>query len=128
MTKNVLTVMGALLVLVGTLGFGVPGLFGMHLSPAHNLIHLISGGAALYFGLKGPLSGARIFSLLFGFLCGLLGLIGLMAGGTHGTWAAVPNQLVLGPVDHIVHLVIGAAFLCAGLDKSARMASPHQSS
>jgi hypothetical protein len=115
--------MGALLVLVGTLGFGVPRLFGMHLGPAHNLIHLGSGCLALYFGLKGTLSAARTFSRGFGLIYGLLGLIGLIAGGTHGIWAVVPDQFVLGPADHIVHLVMGGVFFCAGLDKSAKMAS-----
>ena len=123
MTKNVLTVMGALLILVGILGFGVPRLFGMHLDPVHNLFHLVSGCVALSLGLKGALSTARVFSRSFGLLYGLLGLIGLIAGGTQGTWAVIPDQLLLGPADHIVHLVMGGVFFCAGLDKSARTAS-----
>jgi hypothetical protein len=128
MTKNILTVMGALLVLIGILGFGVPGLFGMHLSPAHNLIHLVSGCVALYFGLTGALSASRIFSLVFGLVYGLLGLIGLIAGGTHGMWAVIPNQLVLGTPDHIVHLILGGVFVFAGLDKCTRIESPHRNS
>lgn len=123
MTRNVLTVTGALLVLVGILGFGVPRLFGMHLGPAQNLFHLVSGCMAFYFGLKGTLSAARLFSRALGLIYGLLGLIGLIAGGTQGTWAVIPDQLVLGPVDHVVHLVIGGVFLCASLDKSAKTAS-----
>jgi len=57
---------------------------------------------------------------------GLLGLIGLIAGGTHGMWAVIPDQLLLGSADHIVHLVMGGVFFCAGCDKSARTASHGQ--
>lgn len=128
MTKNVLTVMGALLILVGTLGFGVPSLFGMHLTPAHNLVHLVSGCVALYAGLQGAPSAARVFSRVFGLICGLLGLIGLIAGGIYGVWVVVPNQLVFGPADHVVHLILGGVLLCAGLDKSTKVASPRENS
>ena len=126
MTKNILTVIGALMILVGILGFGVHGLFGMHLGPVHNVIHLTSGALALYFGLKGTLSTARAFSLVFGGVYALLGLIGLSAGDASGTWTLIPHQLVLGTVDHFVHVALGALLLFAGLDRGGAVVPPHR--
>src|SRR5688572_10669819 len=114
MTKNILNIVGALLILVGTLGFGVQSLLGMHLGPVHNVIHLASGALALYFGLKGTLSAARIFCLAFGGVYALLGLIGLSASDASGNWALIPHQLVLGTVDHFVHVALGGLLLFAG--------------
>ena len=128
MTKNILTIVGGLLVLVGILGFGVQSLFGMHLGPVHNVIHLASGALALYFGLKGTLSAARIFSLVFGGVYAVLGLIGLSASDASGSWTLIPHQLVLGTVDHFVHVALGALLLFAGLDRGGALAPPHHHS
>ncbi|HXJ57145.1 MAG TPA: hypothetical protein VNU68_10810 [Verrucomicrobiae bacterium] len=43
---------GTLLVLAGLIGLVSPSSIGMHPSVAHNLVHLVSGGLALYFGVK----------------------------------------------------------------------------
>jgi hypothetical protein len=126
MAKNVLTVVGALLILVGILGFGVQRLFGMHLGPVHNVIHLVSGALALYFGLKGTLSAARIFSLVFGGVYALLGLIGLSASDASGIWTLIPHQLALGMVDHFVHVALGGLFLFAGLDRGGALVPPRR--
>ena len=128
MTKNVLTVIGVLLVLVGILGFGAQSLFGMHLGPVHNIIHFASGGLALYFGLKGTVPAARVFSIVFGGVYALLGLIGLSASDAGGTWTLIPNQLVLGTVDHFVHVALGGLLLFAGLDRGGALVPPHHHS
>ena len=78
MAKTVATIMGIVFLLVGIAGFVAPGVGGFHLSTAHNLIHIVSGAASLYFGLAGTLSGARLFCLAFGAVYGLLGLAGLL--------------------------------------------------
>ena len=52
MVKNVATYGGLLLVVGGLIGLVAPGLLGMQESVAHNLIHVLSGAMALYFGLK----------------------------------------------------------------------------
>jgi hypothetical protein len=118
MNKKILTVLGALLILVGLLGFFAPQLLGMHLGALHNLIHLVSGCLALYFGTKGTLSGARTFSIVFGAVYGFLGVIGFLIGGPHGMWNVIPNHLMFGAVDHVIHLILGAVFLVAGLARS----------
>lgn len=118
--------LGIVFLAVGILGFTAPGLLGMHLSAAHNWIHLISGAASLYFGLASTASAARAFALTFGTVYGVLGLAGL-AAGQPGTPAmpgmppdsrllvVMPGVLELGMADHLVHIVIGAAYALAGI-------------
>jgi hypothetical protein len=84
------------------------------LGPSHNLVHIISGVIALYFGFAGTLSGARGFSLVFGVLYLALGLVGMVIGRPPDRmWEVGP--LMLGTVDHGFHLLLGAIFLAGGL-------------
>ena len=105
---------GSLLVVVGLLGFVTPGLMGMHLSVLHKAVYLLSGATAIYFGLKATPVVARAFCLVFGMLYGLLGLAGLVAGTRNYTLTIVPGALILGPMDHLFHLILGATFLVVG--------------
>jgi hypothetical protein len=93
---------------------------GMHLSPVHNVIHLVSGALALGFGLAGSFSATRTFCTLFGLVYGLLGVLGFILAGPGGMWTIAP-QLTLGTMDHIIHVILGGLFLFAGLyRKTAR--------
>ena len=56
MAKTIATILGIGFLLVGILGFVAPGILGMHLSPAHNVVHLVTGAVSLFLGLKGSLS------------------------------------------------------------------------
>jgi hypothetical protein len=123
MAKTIATVLGAVFLLVGLLGFIVPDLLGTHLSMAHNVVHLVSGAAALYFGLKGTLAQARLFCMIFGAVYALLGVVGFLAGsssaasqgvpGPHDDrmFKVIPGMLELGTMDHVVHILLGAIFL-----------------
>jgi hypothetical protein len=124
MANSVTTFLGAAFLLVGLLGFAVPGFLGAHLTPAHNVIHLVSGALALYFGLSGTLAAARLFAIVFGSIYGLLGSLGFIAGRTgasplHGIDSRIleiiPGVLVLGTTDHVIHIVLGVVFLLSGL-------------
>ncbi|HEX8354697.1 MAG TPA: hypothetical protein VF611_17450 [Pyrinomonadaceae bacterium] len=126
MIKTVCKIIGAVFVLAGIAGFVAPGLAGLHLSTAHNLIHLVSGAAALYFGLAASLSAARMFGIVFGVVYLLLGLAGFLLGspGTpemHGMAAdsrlfkVIPGVLELGTSDHLFHVIGGIVFLGAAL-------------
>jgi len=124
MAKTVTTFLGAAFLLVGLLGFAVPGFLGAHLTPAHNVIHLVSGALALYFGLSGTLPAARLFAIVFGSVYGLLGFLGFIVGRTgasplHGMDSRIleiiPGVLVLGTTDHLIHIVLGVVFLLSGL-------------
>ena len=128
MAKTVATILGAAFLLVGLLGFVVPGLLGTHLSMTHNVVHLVSGALSLYFGLQGTLSAARLFCLVFGAVYGLLGIAGFLAGrpgtvspGMPGMESGdfilkvIPGMLELGTADHILHIVLGAIYVAGGL-------------
>ena len=110
MAKTVAKVMGLVLLLLGVLGFThVLDSLGAHLSPAHNLVHIVSGVIALYFGFAGSLSGAKSFCLVFGLVYLALGVLGLVMGDLN------LGPLMLGKVDHGIHLIVGAIFLAGGL-------------
>jgi hypothetical protein len=114
MAKTVCKILGVVFLLVGIAGFAAPTLMGFHLGPAHNLVHIVSGAIALYFGFGGSLSGAKGFCLIFGIVYLALGIFGMTMG------AGADRMLEIGPLhfgtpDHGLHIVIGAVFLAAGL-------------
>ena len=115
MAKTIATILGVVFILVGLLGFVMPGVLGMHLNTTHNLVHLISGAAALYLGLAGTLSAARMFCLVFGAVYLLLGLVGFAMGTGEDRMFNVGDLLHLGTMDHIVHILLGIVFLIGGL-------------
>ncbi len=129
MAKTIATILGVAFLVVGVLGFIAPGLAGFHLSLAHNLVHIISGALALYFGLKGTLAAARLFCIVFGIVYGLLGVAGYalgtdrqhtLAGVTHGgtdsnLLQVIAGQLELASMDHGLHVLLGLVFLVGGL-------------
>src|SRR5215813_9108410 len=79
MAKAICKALGIVFLIVGLLGFVSPNFLGMHLSSAHNIIHLISAALGLYFGFVASLSAARTFSLIFGAIYLLLGVLGFIA-------------------------------------------------
>jgi hypothetical protein len=110
MAKTVAKILGVVLLLVGILGFThVLDALGAHLNPAHNLVHIVSGVIALYFGFAGSLSGAKTFCIIFGLVYLLLGICGLAIGDLN------IGPLMFGKVDHGIHLIVGAVFLAGGL-------------
>jgi preprotein translocase subunit Sss1 len=127
MAKRIATLVGVVFLLVGIVGFIAPHLLGAHLSMAHNLVHIISGALALYFGLKGTLAQAKLFCIVFGIVYALLGVVGFIAGSkgnftipgmtdmSDDRWLPViKGTLELGTVDHVIHIVIGLLFLIGG--------------
>ena|SRR5436190_2477213 len=115
MAKLVCKLLGVVFVLVGICGFLVPNLLGAHLNPAHNLVHLVSGAIALYFGFAGSASAARAFCLIFGIVYLLLGVVGWFMGGGADHMFNVGTLLMLGKMDHIIHVLLGVVFLVGGL-------------
>jgi hypothetical protein len=122
-----LDIVGTILLVLGIAGFVSPGMGGTHLSAAHNIIHIVSGALALWFGLKGTVSGARTFSWVFGLVYGLLGLAGFIfgqpalpstmpdMGSDPKLLTVIPNVLELGRNDHILHLGLGVLFMAMAL-------------
>jgi hypothetical protein len=114
MAKTVCKVLGVVFLLVGVAGFVNQDLLGAHLSPVHNVVHIVSGVIALYFGFAGSLSAAKGFSLVFGVLYLALGTCGMAFGVDPGRmWMVGP--LHFGQADHSIHILLGVAFLAGGL-------------
>jgi len=117
MAKTIATILGIGFILVGIVGFLAPDMMGMHLSTVHNLVHILSGVIALYFGFAATHAAARSFCIVFGLVYGLLGILGFALGnpGPERMLTVIPDQLMLGRMDHIVHIVLGALFILGGL-------------
>jgi Domain of unknown function (DUF4383) len=114
MAKTVCKILGVIFILVGIIGFFSPALLGAHLSPAHNVVHIVSGVIALYFGFAGTLSGAKVFCLVFGVIYLALGILGMALGtGADRMWMVGP--LHFGTADHGIHILLGVIFLVGGL-------------
>jgi Domain of unknown function (DUF4383) len=116
MAKTIAKILGVVFILVGLIGFVAPGFLGTHLSLTHNLVHLISGALALYFGFAATLSAARLFCIIFGVVYALLGICGFLLGdGPDRMFEALASLgLHLGTMDHLVHILLGAVFLIGG--------------
>jgi hypothetical protein len=120
MAKTICTFLGIVFILVGLIGFAKHDLLGAHLSGAHNIIHLVSGAIALYLGLKGSYSVAKMFCIIFGAVYLLLGIVGFLLGtGPEKMFAVIPGTLELGTMDHIIHLALGVIFLVGGFITSS---------
>ena len=114
MAKTICKILGVVFILVGLLGFVNHDLLGAHLNGTHNLVHIISGALALYFGFAGSLSGARLFCIIFGVVYLLLGVCGFLLGTGDGRMLAIDDLLMLGTSDHLIHILLGLAFLVGG--------------
>ena len=112
---------GVAILVVGFGGVLMPHLFGMHLSFLHNLVHLMTGFFAVWFGASRP-SRAYNFTLIMGTVYALVGILGFIFGRpgypTTGSLDAdqnlvrlIPDFLELGTIDHIVHILIGTFML-----------------
>jgi hypothetical protein len=134
MANRVATILGIGFLLVGVIGFVAPAVLGMHLSVAHNVVHLVTGAVSLWLGLKGSASAARTFCIVFGAVYLLLGIAGFAAGadaapGVPGPHDArllklIPGTLEFGTMDHAVHILLGAVYLIAGfLTRGVRTAA-----
>ena len=117
MAKTVCKILGVVLLLVGVIGFPEFGhrLLGAHLTPAHNVVHLVSGALALYFGFAGSLSAAKAFSLVFGVVYLALGILGMALGEAPDRIWHPAGLLELGQADHGIHILLGVIFLAGGL-------------
>ena len=114
MAKTVCKLLGVVFLLVGIAGIFSHDLLGAHLTMPHNMVHIVSGIIALYFGFSGSYSGARGFCLLFGIVYLILGLCGWFLGTGPEHMFKVGTLLMLGKMDHIIHIVLGLIFLAGG--------------
>jgi hypothetical protein len=113
MAKTICKILGVVFLLVGVAGFAAPTLLGAHLTPVHNVVHIVSGVIALYFGFAGTLSAAKAFCLILGVVYMALGILGLALGSPPDRmWMVGP--LHFGTSDHAIHVLLGVLFLAGG--------------
>lgn len=106
---------GAVLLLIGVAGFAAPNLLGFHLTPMHNIVHILSGAAALFAGF-GSFAAARGYCIVFGLVYLGLGILGYLAPDFVSTVLGHPplSASELTP-DNLLHLGLGVITLVVGL-------------
>jgi hypothetical protein len=114
------TVIGAIYVVIGVLGFTVTnggGFFATHgslllgvfeVNPFHNVAHVVIGAALLMAGLS-SLRAAKTVNTIVGTFYLLLGIVGLFLVGTD------LNVLALNVPDHVLHFASAVMLLGVGL-------------
>jgi hypothetical protein len=97
------TVLGAVLLLVGIIGFvndPVLGIFDVN--GLHNAVHLLSGLIGVWAGVWGGLSASRMYNRVFGvvyLLVAVLGFAGLVGGLLENNAADTYLHLLIGLVS-----------------------------
>jgi hypothetical protein len=120
MARPFTTILGVVLLLVGVAGFITGGhdhdllVFGVN--TAHNVVHVLSGVAALIAAKAGE-RPSRIFCLVFGAVYAVVAIAGFL------NVAQVVRLLNLNRADDFLHLAIAAACLIVGA-ASARRVQP----
>jgi len=111
--KTAATVIGAVFVLVGILGFipnplvsnSANALF--RVDTAHNLVHLVSG-VALLAGAYTAI-GASLMLKIFGVIYAIVAVLGLLMGGP-----TLLGIMAVNAADHWLHVLLAAVILAAG--------------
>jgi len=109
LAKIYIVLSGAILVVVGVVGFFRHEMFHLTFPPAHNVFHLVSGAIALWAGFAKSADGPRRFGLIFGAIYTLVAIAGF--GGLRDL---VPIQLDLNTHFNFIHLGVGLLSLAAG--------------
>jgi hypothetical protein len=114
MLKKICILFGVVFVTVGLLGF-VPGvthgehLLGIfHVNAAHNVVHILSGIAALICGSIGT-HAARMYFRVFGLIYGLVAVLGFVSGD-RPILGIISNNMA----DTWLHVAIAAVSLLLG--------------
>ncbi|HEY0139290.1 MAG TPA: DUF4383 domain-containing protein [Thermoanaerobaculia bacterium] len=127
LAKRIATILGIGFIAIALIGFLKHDLLGMHLSMTHHIIHLVTGLVSLWIGLKGSVSAAKTFCIIFGLVYAGLGIAGFVLGtqssptpGVPGPADAkllkvIPGLFEVGTMDHIVHILLGATYVIGGL-------------
>jgi hypothetical protein len=109
LAKIYIVLSGAILVVVGVVGFFRHEMFNLTFPPAHNVFHLGSGVVGLWAGLGKSPNGPRRFGLIFGAIYTLLAMAGFAGMRDLG-----PIQLDLNTHFNFIHLGVGLLSLAAG--------------
>jgi hypothetical protein len=124
--------LGAVLVLVGVVGFFVEPSFAVgdsaqrgtlilfDINGWHNVVHLLSGVVGL--AMAGTAAKARLFSIGYGVVYVLVTILGFIVGDGGYLLSIIP----INTADNILHLAIAATGIAIGLSSSATAAAPRR--
>lgn len=123
MQKTMATIFGIVFLIVGILGF-VPGitanghLLGIfHVNTAHNIVHILSGVAALIAAGMG-IRAAQNYFRIFGIVYALVAVLGFFSGD-----APVLGIVANNTADNWLHVGIAAVSLALGFAPERRASS-----
>ena len=117
--------LGAVLVLVGVVGFFVEPSFAVgdsaqrgtlilfDINGWHNVVHLLSGIVGL--AMAGTAAKARLFSIGYGIVYVLVTILGFIVGDGGYLLSIIP----INTADNLLHLVIGVTGIAVGLASPA---------
>jgi hypothetical protein len=108
MAKAYAGIVGAVLLLVGIVGFVTSDFMGMHFNMVHNVIHVASGVIGLAAATMGGGSKSRLFAQVFGVVYTIVAIAGFAGIG------AIVSLLDLNMSYNIVHVAVGVLGLVAG--------------
>lgn len=109
LAKAYVVLSGAILFVVGVVGFFRHEMFNLTFPPAHNVFHLISGVIALWAGLGKNASRVRLFGLIFGAI-----YLTVAIAGFSGLQDLGPMRMGLNMHYNFIHLGVGLLSLAAG--------------
>jgi len=119
MTKNIVLVIGVLLLLAGVLGFfGSPVLGMFEVDMLHNIVHIATGALALVFALKGEQT-AKTFAKVFGVIYAVVAIAGL----TLSADGKILGILTANMNDHVLHILLALVLLAIGFMKGSSASS-----
>jgi uncharacterized membrane protein len=125
MMKTATSILGALFCLTAIIGFFSPAFMGMVLTPLHDVILLLTGVIALYFGGNGTEFECRRVCQVIGVVFTLLGVATLMSSAGTATpegleiqskhvLKLLPGSLEYTGADGVRNLIFGIMALVAG--------------
>jgi hypothetical protein len=99
-------ILGAILLLVGVVGFFDELIFGLFsVNALHNLVHILSGAVPLWAGLWGGTKISRLWLKIFGIIYLLTAILGFLGLGTF---------LAVNTADNWLHVVLGVVIAGVG--------------
>jgi len=105
---------GIILIVLGILGFLIPGgIMTLQFTTTHNLVHLVSGVILVYFGLTGTAvkTGAQVFGVIYT----LVAILGFVGSGS----VAILN-IPVSTLYNLIHFVVGVLGLYVGFGSSEK--------
>lgn len=111
--KLVAMIVGAVLVLVGLLGFAMDPILGIFpTSLVHNLVHLLSGGVLLAAAFIDNGRNSRLANMVLGVVYALVAILGFAAIDlTNTILGGTTANPAIDMADNVLHLALAVVFL-----------------